>query len=61
MVTVEKRKSQNKNTKLGICEEHGGDLNSILFCSKAGLNYVSCSPCRVPVVRLAAAQAELKK
>ena len=39
---------------------HGGDPNSILFCSKAGLNYVSCSPYRVPVARLAAAQAELK-
>ncbi len=60
-IAVEKGKSQNKNIKLGICGEHGGDPNSILFCSKAGLNYVSCSPYRVPVARLAAAQAELKK
>ncbi|WP_440647400.1 pyruvate, phosphate dikinase [Candidatus Pelagibacter sp. HIMB1521] len=58
-IAVEKGKSQNKNIKLGICGEHGGDPNSILFCSKAGLNYVSCSPYRVPVARLAAAQAEL--
>ncbi len=60
-IAVEKGKSQNKNIKLGICGEHGGDPESILFCSKAGLNYVSCSPYRVPVARLAAAQAELKK
>ncbi|WP_440691168.1 pyruvate, phosphate dikinase [Candidatus Pelagibacter sp. HIMB1782] len=60
-IAVEKGKSQNKNIKLGICGEHGGDPNSILFCSKAGLSYVSCSPYRVPVARLAAAQAELKK
>ena len=60
-IAVEKGKNQNKNIKLGICGEHGGDPNSILFCSKAGLNYVSCSPYRVPVARLAAAQAELKK
>jgi pyruvate,orthophosphate dikinase len=59
-MAVEKGKSQNKNIKLGICGEHGGDPDSILFCSKAGLNYVSCSPYRVPVARLAAAQAELK-
>ena len=55
------RKKQNKNLKLGICGEHGGDPNSILFCSRAGLNYVSCSPYRVPIARLAAAQAELIK
>jgi len=60
-IAVEKGKSQNKNIKLGICGEHGGDPHSILFCSKAGLNYVSCSPYRVPIARLAAAQAELKK
>ena len=50
-----------KQVKLGICGEHGGDPKSIDFCSKAGLNYFSCSPYRVPVARLAAAQAELKK
>ena len=51
----------NKKLKLGICGEHGGDPKSIDFCSRAGLNYVSCSPFRVPVARLAAAQAELRK
>ena len=51
----------NKNIKLGICGEHGGDPKSIEFCSRTGLNYVSCSPFRVPVARLAAAQAELSK
>ena len=56
-----KGRKQNKNIKLGICGEHGGDPKSINFCSKTGLNYVSCSPYRVPVARLAAAQAELKK
>ncbi len=60
-IAVEKGKSQNKKLKLGICGEHGGDPMSIHFCSKAGLNYVSCSPYRVPIARLAAAQAELKK
>ena len=51
----------NKNIKLGICGEHGGDPKSIDFCSRTGLNYVSCSPFRVPVARLAAAQAEINK
>ena len=54
-------KKQNKKIKLGICGEHGGDPKSIHFCSKTGLDYVSCSPYRVPVARLAAAQAELLK
>ena len=60
-IAVEKGKSQNRKLKLGICGEHGGDPKSIEFCARAGLNYVSCSPYRVPVARLAAAQAELKK
>ena len=60
-IAVERGKSQNKKLKLGICGEHGGDPKSIEFCSKVGLNYVSCSPYRVPIARLAAAQAELKK
>ena len=60
-IAVKKGKSENKKLKLGICGEHGGDPKSITFCSKAGLNYVSCSPYRVPVARLAAAQAEIKK
>ena len=60
-LAVEKGKKQNKKIKLGICGEHGGDPKSINFCSGAGLNYVSCSPYRVPIARLAAAQAELQK
>ena len=60
-IAVEKGRKQNKNIKLGICGEHGGDPKSILFCSEVGLDYVSCSPYRVPVARLAAAQAQLKK
>ena len=60
-IAVINGKKQNRNIKLGICGEHGGDPNSIFFCSKVGLNYVSCSPYRVPIARLAAAQAEIKK
>ena len=60
-IAVAKGKKQNKKIKLGICGEHGGDPRSINFCSKAGLDYVSCSPYRVPIARLASAQAELKK
>jgi len=60
-IAVEKGRKQNKNLKLGICGEHGGDPHSISFCSNAGLNYVSCSPYRIPIARLAAAQAEIKK
>ncbi|MDA9710104.1 pyruvate, phosphate dikinase [Candidatus Pelagibacter sp.] len=60
-IAAQKGRKQNKNLKLGICGEHGGDPHSIYFCAKAGLNYVSCSPYRVPVARLSAAQAELKK
>ena len=60
-IAVSNGKKQNKKIKLGICGEHGGDPKSIYFCSKTGLNYVSCSPFRVPIARLAAAQAELKK
>ena len=48
------------NIKLGICDEHGGDPSSIEFCHRVGLNYVSCSPFRVPIARLAAAQAAIK-
>ena len=60
-IAVIKGIGQNKKLKLGICGEHGGDPKSISFCSKVGLNYVSCSPYRVPIARLAAAQAELLK
>jgi len=50
-----------KNLKLGICGEHGGEPSSVAFCHKVGLNYVSCSPYRVPIARLAAAQAALQE
>jgi len=58
-MAVERGRKQRKNIKLGICGEHGGDPDSIQFFYKSGLNYVSCSPPRVPVARLAAAQAAL--
>ena len=60
-IATSRGKKQNRKIKLGICGEHGGDPKSIDFCAKAGLDYVSCSPYRVPVARLAAAQAEIKK
>jgi pyruvate,orthophosphate dikinase len=56
---VKKGRSARKDLKCGICGEHGGDPDSIKFCQKVGLNYVSCSPFRVPIARLAAAQAAL--
>ena len=49
------------NIKLGICGEHGGEPESVKFCHRLGLDYVSCSPFRVPIARLAAAQAALQK
>ena len=60
-MATERGRKQKKSLKLGICGEHGGDPASIEFCEKAKLNYVSCSPYRVPIARLAAAQAYLKK
>ena len=59
-IATERGRKQKKSLKLGICGEHGGDPASIEFCEKAKLNYVSCSPYRVPIARLAAAQAYLK-
>ena len=59
-IAVEKGKSARPDIKLGICGEHGGEPSSIEFCHKIGLNYVSCSPFRVPIARLAAAQASIK-
>ena len=56
-IAVKKGKSSRRGIKLGICGEHGGDPSSVEFCHKIGLNYVSCSPFRVPTARLAAAQA----
>ncbi len=58
-IAVEKGRHTKNNLKMGICGEHGGDPASIAFCEDAGLDYVSCSPYRVPVARLAAAQAAL--
>ena len=58
-MAVEKGKSTNKDLHLGICGEHGGDPSSVEFCHKIGLDYVSCSPFRVPIARLAAAQAAI--
>ena len=60
-IATERGRKQKKNLKLGICGEHGGDPASVEFCENAKLNYVSCSPYRVPIARLAAAQAYLKK
>jgi pyruvate,orthophosphate dikinase len=57
---VQKGRKTRKNLKVGICGEHGGDPASIDFCHQTGLNYVSCSPFRVPIARLAAAQAALR-
>jgi len=57
---VERGRSTKSNLKVGICGEHGGDPQSIAFCNEIGLNYVSCSPYRVPVARLASAQAALE-
>jgi len=58
-IAVEKGRASRKGLKIGICGEHGGDPSSIMFCAKIGLDYVSCSPFRVPIARLAAAQAAL--
>ena len=58
-IAIEKGRKTRPDIKLGICGEHGGEPESVKFCHKLGLNYVSCSPFRVPVARLAAAQAAL--
>jgi pyruvate,orthophosphate dikinase len=60
-IAVEKGKRSRPDIKLGICGEHGGEPSSVEFCHKVGLSYVSCSPYRVPIARLAAAQAVLKE
>ncbi|WP_434797191.1 pyruvate, phosphate dikinase [Terrisporobacter vanillatitrophus] len=61
MATTLARGEKGDNIKLGICGEHGGDPTSVEFCYETGLNYVSCSPYRIPIARLAAAQATIKK
>ena len=58
-IGVERGRATRPEIKLGICGEHGGDPASVTFCHKVGLDYVSCSPYRVPIARLAAAQAAL--
>jgi len=58
-MAIEKGRDTNDQLKIGVCGEHGGDPTSVHFCHAAGLDYVSCSPFRVPIARLAAAQAAL--
>jgi len=60
-IGVEKGRRSRPDLKVGICGEHGGDPNSVEFCHEIGLDYVSCSPYRVPIARLAAAQAALRE
>lgn len=60
LMGTQKGRSTKPNLKIGICGEHGGEPSSVEFCHKAGMNYVSCSPFRVPIARLAAAQAAVK-
>jgi pyruvate,orthophosphate dikinase len=60
-IAVEKGRRTRKNLKCGICGEHGGDPRSVEFCHGVGLDYVSCSPFRVPIARLAAAQAVIRE
>lgn len=60
-LAAEKGRQTRPELKLGICGEHGGDPVSVSFCQRLGLSYVSCSPYRVPVARLAAAQAALRQ
>ena len=59
-IGVEKGRHTREDLKVGICGEHGGEPSSVKFCHRAGLNYVSCSPFRVPIARLAAAQAQIE-
>jgi pyruvate,orthophosphate dikinase len=60
-IGVERGRKTRPTLKVGICGEHGGDPASVAFCHQVGLDYVSCSPFRVPIARLAAAQAALGK
>ncbi|MBE6417547.1 MAG: hypothetical protein E7033_03660, partial [Akkermansiaceae bacterium] len=60
-MAIDYGRSSRPGMKMGICGEHGGDPASVRFCHKIGLNYVSCSPYRVPTARLAAAQAALSE
>jgi pyruvate,orthophosphate dikinase len=60
-IAVERGRETKPDIKLGICGEHGGEPSSVEFCHRIGLDYVSCSPYRVPLARLASAQAALKE
>ena len=60
-IAAERGRKTREKLKLGICSEHGGDPDSVRFCHDSGLDYVSCSPFRVPIARLVAAQAALQK
>ena len=60
-LAVDEGRGARADLKIGICGEHGGEPSSVEFCHSAGLDYVSCSPYRVPIARLAAAQAALKE
>jgi len=58
---TKKGRSTKSDLKVGICGEHGGEPSSVEFCNRVGMNYVSCSPYRVPIARLSAAQAAIKE
>ena len=58
-MAVDAGRKTNKNLEVGICGEHGGEPSSVQFCYRVGMDYVSCSPFRVPIARLAAAQAAI--
>ena len=60
-IAIERGRKANKKLKIGICGEHGGDPASVKLCHRLGLDYVSCSPFRIPVARLAAAQAAIEE
>ncbi|MCK5076721.1 MAG: hypothetical protein KAR38_10105, partial [Calditrichia bacterium] len=60
-MATDKGRAVNKDLKVGICGEHGGEPTSVEFCDSVGMDYVSCSPFRVPIARLSAAQATIKK
>jgi pyruvate,orthophosphate dikinase len=60
-IGIERGRSVRKNLKIGICGEHGGEPSSVEYCHRVGMNYVSCSPFRIPIARLAAAQASIRK
>ena len=61
LIAAARARRSDKNVELGLCGEHGGDPSSIHFCFEAGFDYVSCSPFRIPIARLAAAHAFLNK